>query len=1835
MKASLTQVITRLYSHLREDYDPRSALTSEEVADVIWLAKRIARQKNIPQKDGEPARHLPRQDSPVNDPEAQSARSEVPPEPLNDEKGEADKETTSTSGEGKIGAFPGLEPSSEGDTVRPGVNVRAPGADALPGKLRLARALRPLTVRISSRRRVILDEIATAEHIAQDGLWLPVLKPDLERWLTLSIIVDRSRSMDLWRRTVFEFSEMVRWLGAFRDIRLWSLRLQDGEGRLEAGFSAKRKSHHSPKELGDALGRHLVLLMTDCVSKPWWDGTYQRFLADLGSRGPLAVVQLLPEKLWPRTALRHARPIRYSSLTYPAGLGDFSRVNYEYSLGGTFGKNVDGIGTRAPILSLHPGSFSRWGRWLTGREEWAPGYELLMRPENVTISRGDDREKHDRNSRFEIFWETASSHTRYLFYCAGVAPIVTLPILRAIREAMIPNASQANEAELLLSGLLEIVNDSEDPEEVRYCFPDDIRARLLDNLPRSEILKVLSLKKISEFIEKNVGRRMSLPLFFESEAGLERFKASDGGEFAAIDESLALRLASMYGHIFDAEKLPVKFGRFGLGRHGDDGSDVDGDEIYDAHVEGGETKKKAQREAGAIVGAAISKSTEIFSKGRVVSQGGTISWLHLSDLHACNPRHGWDAGRVTETLVEDLRRWQSEEGLRPDLLLFTGDAAFGQIGSEPEKTVAGQLEEFARFLEAARTTFEPEIPLENVFLVPGNHDVNRTYVSEFETEWLDSRAEKGEPEKVTALIHEGGLAWSRFMERLADYRAFLESYGLSHLLTDSERLIYSTIREVKGYRIGIAGFNSAWSSCRDGERGRLWMAGRWQQEMLLPGHRDADFSIALMHHPPDWLVEYETPDFGRGLERDFRFLLHGHEHRAWVLSSYGYNIIASAACYERSDSEHNGYNVVRLVPEEGRGEVWLRRYDAAGGGWVKRVVAKKAEDGVWPMQLDWLGALWNALKNEVATSPALSEASGEETAPGTAGEPSEDVQAEETTTEVLVGYPSALERYLQRLRAKHRDLPLAGFETKVRLPIQIQDVYIPLRARVARAVTERENRPFGAMRELDVMLGAREESERDIAFEEAIELARSHHLRGAVVLGDPGSGKTTLLKHFVLAATDPLIGPASLGLPEDTVPVLVELRRLKDPRAGLEAAIEDAVGWADVSVDDAQAFARELMKRDRLLVLVDGLDEVADKKEREAVSRWLEKAIMDLDESTFIVTSRYAGYKGDARLDGRFLELHVRDVEEEAAKRFIGAWYLAVESQADFGRDEEMAAGIASEGAEDLASKIFAPEDERTKSLWQLASNPLMLQILCLVHRDRKQLPGRRVELYRECVLVLLELWRRAKGLLLSFDAQQALRLLQPLAYHLHVEERRELDLQDFLPHLEPPLRELRRDPADGVKLLEAIRDQSGILVSLGQSSFGFLHLSFQEYLTARYVQDRFSLDPSILRELASRFGDPWWREVILLSLGLNNPSLFEPLMEAILNAGVLHRDAALADDCLRDALATSARPFVAALAAGIAADEERYQALRLLKGVSGWESVEVDGVSGREVVERLAREETYPQARSMALELLGDEAAVEEEPGAPAIIAPRERERVNEKDGSVLVYVPGGEFTIGADDISHKEKPIHTVKLSPFWMGKYPVTNAQYRGFLEANESQAKPERWNDKRFNEPEQPVVGVSWLEAMVYCRWAGLELPSEAQWEAAARGVDGRRYPWGDEEPTRELANFGRREGQTAPVGAYPKGAGPYGTLDQGGNVWEWCRDEFVEDAYLDRDGKKDPIVVGKDDHDETAWRVVRGGSWLDSSRFLPVAFRRGYRARECREVLGFRVLSVSVPEHDGF
>lgn len=219
--------------------------------------------------------------------------------------------------------------------------------------------------------------------------------------------------------------------------------------------------------------------------------------------------------------------------------------------------------------------------------------------------------------------------------------------------------------------------------------------------------------------------------------------------------------------------------------------------------------------------------------------------------------------------------------------------------------------------------------------------------------------------------------------------------------------------------------------------------------------------------------------------------------------------------------------------------------------------------------------------------------------------------------------------------------------------------------------------------------------------------------------------------------------------------------------------------------------------------------------------------------------------------------------------------------------------------------------------------------------------------------------------------------------------------------------------------------------------------------------------------------------------------------------------------------------------------------------------------------------------------------------------------------DGVEMVGVPAGEFIMGRDDaIYERESPAHTVFLDAFYIDKLEVTNDLYRTCLEAGGCLEieRPEYFENPDL--ADHPVINVDIEMARRYCGWAGKRLPTEAEWEKAARGTDERTFPWGEGIDC-DHAQYKECGGQTVPVGSYPLRASPYGALDMAGNVWEWAPDLFVEDYYQDSP-ERNP--TGGDRGNEF---VFRGGSWTESGDLLSSSYRTWYNPNAQYYNLGFR------------
>ena len=260
------------------------------------------------------------------------------------------------------------------------------------------------------------------------------------------------------------------------------------------------------------------------------------------------------------------------------------------------------------------------------------------------------------------------------------------------------------------------------------------------------------------------------------------------------------------------------------------------------------------------------------------------------------------------------------------------------------------------------------------------------------------------------------------------------------------------------------------------------------------------------------------------------------------------------------------------------------------------------------------------------------------------------------------------------------------------------------------------------------------------------------------------------------------------------------------------------------------------------------------------------------------------------------------------------------------------------------------------------------------------------------------------------------------------------------------------------------------------------------------------------------------------------------------------------------------------------------------------------------------------PEAERQPLEAEQQRRPIEEARRRP-YSAPVELAReIAGKDGAPMALVDAGEFLMGSDKFGD-EKPMHKVSLDAFYLDKYEITTARYAKFLEA-EGRRPPMFWNQgSQTSYTERPVVGVDWHDADAYCRWAGKRLPTEAEWEKAARGADGRLFPWGNEEPTTRHANFGKGEwmgySTLTPVGGFEKGKSPYGIYDMAGNVWEWVAD-WYEPRYYATSPSSNPQGASSGEN-----KVLRGGSWNNPPFILRSTARNWSAPSDRPAYVGFR------------
>jgi formylglycine-generating enzyme required for sulfatase activity len=737
-----------------------------------------------------------------------------------------------------------------------------------------------------------------------------------------------------------------------------------------------------------------------------------------------------------------------------------------------------------------------------------------------------------------------------------------------------------------------------------------------------------------------------------------------------------------------------------------------------------------------------------------------------------------------------------------------------------------------------------------------------------------------------------------------------------------------------------------------------------------------------------------------------------------------------------------------------------------------------------------------------------------------------------------------------------------------------------------------------------------------------------------VVLGNPGAGKSMFVRHTLLALAR---GEGRrLGLDARWLPIFFPIAAFAEARgrpgggdlAPLDYLREYYMGLSQP--DYSPLFARALT-HGQGLVLLDGLDEV--RAGRLELTRCLEAFVREWDApgNRFVATSRIAGYEDAPLAEALFVRATIQPFDDADIDSFIERWSAAYARagqppQADWREAALELERRAAAHGRSLRAAVFA-----SSGVTALARNPLLLTILALIHNQGAQLPDRRADLYRLCVEALAETWNRARSLSgrevdvylgdEKIDERFVVNLLGPAALWLHGEQPGGLVEQDELErHLADTLMQtdgLPRGRAQRLaqSFIELMRRDTGLLQERGYRRFGFMHLTFEEYLAARALLESVTVaDPDALFHRCC--AEPRWREVVRLAVTAAPQREAQRLLLHMLDAPTpptqRGRPVVLAGECLRDIGHNGATQ-------------------------RAWAAVEA------RLVALLADGEVPLATRVAAGETLGHL-------GDPRLLDPATGEAAHAP--SYWCALGAGPFWHSPDEGNPGARmPLERRALpADLRLARYPVTNAEYSRFVEAGGyderrwwsddgwqflreaaggPRAHPALWDAPAFNGPSQPVVGVSWYEAAAFCRWleaegrragwlppqARLRLPTALEWERAARHTDRRRFPWGDGEPDAERANYdatGLRA--PAPVGCFPTGAAACGALDLAGNVWEWTATPWGQ--------SHSPAPRADLAPDQTP--IICGGAFNWDASYLRCEARYWFNPGQRHNLLGFRL-----------
>jgi hypothetical protein len=464
--------------------------TGREIAEALWLAQYLAAP--VRADDGLSTAGT----ADAGDAQAGGLAAESPPSPAGRVSLSA---RTSTAEDSPIRGHP----------------IGIPAIPGLHQRQDIQRAFRPLRRYGPSRRHRVIDEDTTAAFIANTGIWTPVTRPARERWFDAVLVIDTSPSMDLWLPLIADLRAVLVSTGAFRDVRTWRLKPQQRGVVFPPGLSA---SARSPRELIDGAGRRLFFVVTDGAADGWHDNSATSILSEWGSTGPVAVLQPLPERMWTRTGLATV-PVFLSANTVGPRNSQLHVDRRRRRLRGTW----------IPVLGIEPNALRSWAHLVTGSASAVPLAAAQASGDHLT--RRSITEPSESGTAVDRFRASSSPEAYQLAVCLSDVSL-TLPIMRLVQHAVVPDSAPSALAEVILGGLVSRTSDNV------YEFRSGVREELRAELRRSEAAAVSAA--VSDYIARHAGE--SSQTFHAVAHRADGPVAAEGDPFGRVPAATAARL---------------------------------------------------------------------------------------------------------------------------------------------------------------------------------------------------------------------------------------------------------------------------------------------------------------------------------------------------------------------------------------------------------------------------------------------------------------------------------------------------------------------------------------------------------------------------------------------------------------------------------------------------------------------------------------------------------------------------------------------------------------------------------------------------------------------------------------------------------------------------------------------------------------------------------------------------------------------------------------------------------------------------------------------------------------------------------------------------------------------------------------------------------------------------------------------------------------------------------------------------------------------------------------------------------------------------------------------